>query len=52
MADILIVLTSQAVFGDSDKPTGFWLEELATPYYTLLEAGHRLTLCSPLGGRV
>ncbi|MBU1188019.1 MAG: type 1 glutamine amidotransferase domain-containing protein [Gammaproteobacteria bacterium] len=50
MADILIVLTSQAVFGDSDKPTGFWLEELATPYYTLLEAGHRLTLCSPLGG--
>ncbi len=50
MASILIVLTSQAEFGDSDKPTGFWLEELAAPYYALSEAGHELTLCSPRGG--
>jgi putative intracellular protease/amidase len=52
MTNILIVLTSQAEFGDSDKPTGFWLEELASPYYALLQAGHALTLCSPHGGLV
>ncbi len=50
MANILIVLTSQAEFGASDRPTGFWLEELAAPYYVLLEARHQLTLCSPRGG--
>jgi putative intracellular protease/amidase len=52
MARILIVITSQAQFGDSDQPTGFWLEELATPYYVMQQAGHELTLCSPLGGLV
>lgn len=51
MAEILVVVTSNAEFGDTDQPTGFWLEELAAPYYALLEAGHQLTLSSPLGGQ-
>lgn len=51
MANILIVITSQAQFGDSDRPTGFWLEELAAPYYALQEAGHHLTMSSPRGGQ-
>ncbi|PMZ85552.1 type 1 glutamine amidotransferase domain-containing protein, partial [Pseudomonas sp. FW306-2-11AD] len=31
--------------------TGFWLEELAAPYYVLKEAGAELTLASPKGGQ-
>ncbi|NND61242.1 MAG: type 1 glutamine amidotransferase domain-containing protein [Gammaproteobacteria bacterium] len=48
---ILIVLTSNDRFGDTDQPTGFWLEELATPYYVFKDAGAELTLASPSGGR-
>jgi len=29
---ILMVVTSQASMGDTGKPTGVWLEELAVPY--------------------
>lgn len=49
--NILIVLTSNGRFGDSSKKTGFWLEELAAPYYVFREAGAQLTLASPQGGR-
>lgn len=49
--NILIVLTSNDRFGDSDKPTGFWLEELAAPYYVFADAGANITLASPQGGR-
>ena len=47
---ILIVLTSHDQLGDTGKKTGFWLEELAAPYYRLLDAGAELTLASPAGG--
>ena len=33
------------------QKTGFWLEELATPYYVLKDAGVTLTLASPKGGQ-
>ena len=33
---ILLVLTSHDKLGNTGKKTGFWLEELAAPYYTLL----------------
>ncbi|ATE55633.1 type 1 glutamine amidotransferase domain-containing protein [Actinosynnema pretiosum] len=49
--NILIVLTSHDRLGDTGKPTGFWLEELAAPYYRFKDAGARLTLASPKGGR-
>jgi len=48
---ILIVLTSHDQLGDTGKKTGFWLEELAAPYYALKDAGAQLTLASPAGGR-
>ena len=49
--NILIVLTSHAVLGNTDRKTGFWLEELAAPYWILRDAGATLTLASPAGGR-
>ncbi|NQY92741.1 MAG: type 1 glutamine amidotransferase domain-containing protein [Campylobacteraceae bacterium] len=49
--NILIVLTSHDKLGDTGLKTGFWLEEFASPYYTLLDAGATLTLASPQGGQ-
>jgi putative intracellular protease/amidase len=48
---ILIVLTSHDRLGDTGKKTGFWLEELAAPYYAFIDGGAELTLASPKGGR-
>ncbi|KAB7886507.1 type 1 glutamine amidotransferase domain-containing protein [Poseidonibacter ostreae] len=48
--NILIVLTSHDKLGDTEHKTGFWLEEFASPYYTLLDAGASITLASPKGG--
>jgi len=48
---ILMVLTSHDQLGDTGKPTGFWLEEFASPYYVLKDAGAELTLASPKGGQ-
>ena len=48
---ILIVLTSHDQLGDTGKKTGFWLEEFATPYYVLKDAGVTITLVSPKGGQ-
>lgn len=49
--NILIVLTSHDKLGDTDRKTGFWLEEFASPYYTLLDAGANITIASPKGGK-
>lgn len=48
---ILIVLTSHDRLGETGNKTGFWLEELAAPYYTLQDAGAKITLASPQGGQ-
>lgn len=48
---ILMVLTSHDRLGDTGKPTGFWLEELAAPYYVFKDAGAQVTLASPKGGQ-
>jgi len=48
---ILIVLTSHDQLGDTGKKTGFWLEELAAPYYTFIDAGAEVILASPAGGQ-
>lgn len=48
---VLIVLTSHDKLGDTGKKTGFWLEELAAPYYVLKDAGAEITLASPNGGQ-
>lgn len=48
---ILMVLTSHDQLGTTGQKTGFWLEELAAPYFAFKDAGHRITLASPKGGR-
>lgn len=48
---VLIVLTSHDQLGDTGHKTGFWLEEFASPYYHLKDAGVHVTLASPLGGQ-
>ncbi|MEY2884502.1 MAG: hypothetical protein RL490_2226 [Pseudomonadota bacterium] len=48
---ILIVLTSHDQLGDTGRKTGFWLEELAAPWYVFRDAGVELTLASPAGGQ-
>jgi putative intracellular protease/amidase len=48
---VLMILTSHDRMGDTDTKTGFWLEELAAPYYELKSAGFAIDLASPKGGR-
>ncbi len=47
----LMVITSHDQLGDTGRKTGFWLEELAAPYYVFRDAGVEITLASPNGGR-
>ena len=51
MAKVLMVLTSHDRLGNTGKPTGFWLEEFAAPYYVLRDASVDITLASPKGGQ-
>lgn len=48
---VLIVLTSHDTLGDTGRKTGFWLEELAAPYYRFKESGAQIVLASPKGGQ-
>ncbi|HYG05772.1 MAG TPA: type 1 glutamine amidotransferase domain-containing protein [Stenotrophomonas sp.] len=48
---VLIVLTSHDELGDTGRKTGFWLEELAAPYYAFKDAGAQVVLASPKGGQ-
>lgn len=48
---VLIVLTSHDELGNTGEKTGFWLEELAAPYYVFRDAGAEVTLASPQGGQ-
>jgi putative intracellular protease/amidase len=48
---VLIVLTSHGQMGDTGHPTGFWLEEFTTPYYTFVDAGADVELASIRGGK-
>jgi putative intracellular protease/amidase len=48
---VLMVLTSHDQLGNTGRKTGFWLEELAAPYYVFKDAGAQITLASPKGGR-
>ena len=48
---VLIVLTSHDQLGNTGHKTGFWLEELAAPYYAFKDAGAEIVLASPKGGQ-
>ena len=51
MKNVLMVLTSHDQLGNTGRKTGFWLEELAAPYYAFKDAGANVVLASPLGGQ-
>lgn len=46
-----MVLTSHDTLGSTGRKTGFWLEEMAAPYYAFKEAGAEIVLASPKGGQ-
>jgi len=48
---VLMVITSHDQLGNTGRKTGFWLEELAAPYYAFKDAGVEVILASPKGGR-
>jgi len=48
---VLMVLTSHDQLGNTGRKTGFWLEELAAPYYVFKDSGAEITIASPKGGR-
>ncbi len=51
MAKVLFILTSHDALGDTGKPTGFYIDEMAVPYWALTDAGHEVTIASVKGGR-
>ncbi len=51
MSKVLMVLTSHDTLGNTGRKTGFWLEELAAPYYAFKDAGVEIVLASPAGGQ-
>src|SRR5215510_3698866 len=48
---LLMVLTSHDRLGNTGRKTGFWLEELAAPYFVFRDASVNVTLASPKGGQ-
>lgn len=48
---VLMILTSHDQLGNTGRKTGFWLEELAAPYYAFKDAGAEIVLASPKGGQ-
>lgn len=51
MSKILAVVTSMHLL-PGGTPTGFWLEELSTPYWHFTDAGYDVVIASPRGGPV
>ena len=50
MRKVLFVMTSQDKLGDTGKKTGTWMEEIASPYYVLKDAGISVSFATPKGG--
>src|SRR5690606_23352778 len=48
---VLMILTSHDELGNTGRKTGFWLEELAAPYYVFKDAGAEIVMASPKGGQ-
>jgi len=46
----LIVVTSHTSLGDTGRKTGFYFDEMATPYWALRDAGYDVELASVKGG--
>jgi putative intracellular protease/amidase len=48
---VLLIVTSHTQMGNTKESTGFWLEELATPYTAFTQAGLQVDIASPRGGK-
>lgn len=48
---VAVVVTSHGEFGATGEKTGYWVQELAVPYYSFKEEEYSLVLASPKGGR-
>jgi len=48
---VLFVLTSHNQLGNTGKPTGFWIEEFATPYYYFTDRNIEVVVATPNGGQ-
>jgi putative intracellular protease/amidase len=48
---VLMVITSHDKLGNTGRKTGFWLEELAAPYFVFKDSGAQVVLASPKGGQ-
>lgn len=47
---ILMLITSTGQISNTGAKTGFWFEEMSTPYYIFQEAGYQVDLASTQGG--
>lgn len=47
----LLVVTSHTQLEGTGKKTGFWFEELATPFWGFYDAGYEVTIVSIKGGK-
>ena len=47
---VLFVLTSHDTLGETGKPTGYHIEELAAPYWRFIDTGHAVDIASIAGG--
>lgn len=50
MKKVLFVVTSHDKLGNTGEKTGYWTEELAAPYYELVDQGIEITIATPKGG--
>lgn len=48
---LLVVVTSHADLGHTGRKTGYFLSELTHPYRVFKDAGYRITIASPRGGK-
>ncbi|MBT6832473.1 MAG: type 1 glutamine amidotransferase domain-containing protein, partial [Rhodobacterales bacterium] len=46
----LIILTSHTELGSTGRKTGFYYDEMATPYWRLIDAGFDVDIASIKGG--
>jgi len=49
---IVFVVSNQVKSETTGYSIGFWLSELAQPFYTFQEAGYEITVASPDGGKI
>jgi putative intracellular protease/amidase len=48
---VLLALSSHSSLGDTGKPTGYYVPEAAHPWQIFRDAGYRVELVSPQGGK-